>query len=49
MKTSEREKVREQLSVSGWWLSNEICVSTTVFLDVKLSFTPGFLQDIYFL
>lgn len=45
----EREKVREQLSVSGWWLSDEIYVSTTVFLDVKLSFTPGFLQDIYFL
>lgn len=37
------------MSVSGWWLSDEIYVSTTVFLDVKLSFTPGFLQDIYFL
>lgn len=51
--TEERKSVkiseREQLSVSGRWLSNEIYVSTTVFLDVKLSLKPGFVQDVSFL
>lgn len=35
-----REKERE--CESGRWLSNEIYVSTTVFLDVKLSLKPRF-------
>ena len=33
------------MSVRGWWLSSEICGSTIVFSDVKLSFKPGFYRE----
>lgn len=45
----ENEWGRGRECVSGWWLSNEIYVSTTVVLDVKLSLNLGFLQHRSFL
>lgn len=43
------ERGREgEWSVSGRRLSDEICVMAAVFLDVKLSLKPGFLQTASF-